>query len=859
MKSLISFLKKTMNVLKQFWSFIKRIFTKLQLWLVKVGPNSKTQKGAIISFFIAVLAYLGYEAGITFRSGEGLIIDIAIGLGIGIICLFLFTAAARLALRIVPKIPLKIGSLFIGGFITLMVFSEIPINTTWPYVFWVIMAVLLMGASIYAIFWGGFTTSKLLNKIFVLLALIGSIASFVVFILWIGETGTEEGLVKVKKYEQETAMQLEAPDPSLDGNFVVKTTSYGSGKDRRDIFGKDAEIITESVNAKPFVNKLSGRFNKIRKRFWGFNRTKFPINGRVWYPEGEGKFPLVLIVHGNHSMREYSDPGYAYLGEFLASRGFIVVSVDENFLNGDWTQNYNTESDARGWVMLQHLSVWRNWQKDPENPFYDKVDMENISLIGHSRGGEAVAIAASFNHLSHYPDDANVKFNFNFNIKSVIAIAPVDGQYKPTDQPTPLKNINYLLLHGSHDSDVSSFSGDKQFKRIKYDDGEYKFKTSIYIYRANHGQFNTVWGNHDAGMPWALMLNTKALIQGEDQRQIAKVYMGAFLETTLKGNQSYMPLFKDYRYAQQWLPETLYINRFEDSETEILVDFDEDIDVTTTTIDGGKLVGEELRIWREEDFGFRRGSGLRMNQAVYLGWENPETKKDSIQSDTTEIMETVNEDLLVDSCDQIKTFPSYTVTLPNTQLTYLENSNLSLVFSVAQLDEKVPKHDSADTSEEEENWSFNNNNNHKDNNINNDDENDEKEENIENKNENESKKEKEKKDKKKKDEDEDKPEIPIDFTIELTDANGHVSSVLVSEIISIMPPLKTTYLRYKKMESRFGKSSEPTLQTVAIPIQIFKSKNPEFIVENLNEIKFIFNKTNKAVIILDEIGFRKEN
>ncbi|MDZ7646020.1 MAG: hypothetical protein U5K54_01920 [Cytophagales bacterium] len=61
----------------------------------------------------------------------------------------------------------------------------------------------------------------------------------------------------------------------------------------------------------------------------GIGVNQFPSNGRVWYSEGEGVFPLVLVVHGNHGMEEYSDPGYAYLGELLASRGFIVVFVDE--------------------------------------------------------------------------------------------------------------------------------------------------------------------------------------------------------------------------------------------------------------------------------------------------------------------------------------------------------------------------------------------------------------------------------------------------------------------------------------------------------------------------------------------------
>ena len=33
-------------------------------------------------------------------------------------------------------------------------------------------------------------------------------------------------------------------------------------------------------------------------------------------------------------MQEFSDDGYNYLGEFLSENGYIVNSVDQNFLNG---------------------------------------------------------------------------------------------------------------------------------------------------------------------------------------------------------------------------------------------------------------------------------------------------------------------------------------------------------------------------------------------------------------------------------------------------------------------------------------------------------------------------------------------
>ena len=262
-----------------------------------------------------------------------------------------------------------------------------------------------------------------------------------------------------------------------------------------------------------------------------------PLNGRVWYPEGAGPFPLVLIVHGNHDMEKFSDPGYAYLGELRASRGYIVASIDENFLNG----NIRGENDARGWMLLEHLKAWRGFNDSTTSPLHGKVDMQRIALLGHSRGGEAVAVAAAFNTLSHYPDDATIKFDFHFAIKSLVAIAPVDGQYQPADKPTPLSNINYLVIHGSHDGDVSAFSGLRQYGRIKFMDGGAWFKSAVWMYRANHGQWNTVWGNTDDGPESHRVLDLRGLIPPEEQRQMARIFISAFLDATLRGKSEYLP------------------------------------------------------------------------------------------------------------------------------------------------------------------------------------------------------------------------------------------------------------------------------------------------------------------------------
>jgi dienelactone hydrolase len=277
---------------------------------------------------------------------------------------------------------------------------------------------------------------------------------------------------------------ITAANPADPGPFAVKFLTYGSGTDkRRPEYGKGVSIKTKTVDVSPFAT-VPKDGQKTYQSYWGFDLKKAPINARVWYPDGPGPFPLALIVHGNHNPKEFSDPGYEYLGVLLASRGFILASVDENFING----GLSGENDGRAWLLLKHLEAWKRFNETADGPFYRRVDMTNIAVMGHSRGGEAAAVAAAFNTLKYYPDDFKQEFNFNFAIRAVVALAPVDGQYKPTGRFTPLENVNYLLMHGSHDEDVASAEGLRQYERLRFTDGQPWFKSVFFMYRANHGQ-----------------------------------------------------------------------------------------------------------------------------------------------------------------------------------------------------------------------------------------------------------------------------------------------------------------------------------------------------------------------------------
>ncbi len=458
---------------------------------------------------------------------------------------------------------------------------------------------------------------------------------------------------------------LALPDPSQPGPFTVRTLTYGSGEDRHRLeYGAEITLRTPTVDGSPLLEGWSG----LRRAYWGFGPEALPLNARVWYPEGEGPFPLVLIVHGNHPMEDYSDAGYAYLAELFASRGFIVASVDQNFLNLSLSadllvfSSLEGENDLRGWLLLEHLRQWQSWHATPGNPFHGMVNLDAIGLIGHSRGGEAVAIAAAFSRLPYHPDNATVIFDYDFEIGAVAAIAPVDGQYRPGDRRLPLEDVNYLVLHGAHDMDVITFMGARQYARLGFSGEQDYFKAALYIYGANHGQFNRDWGRHDLFGPVMQLFNLRTLMPAEEQEQIARVALSAFLEATLHDARGYRALFRDPRTASAWLPDTLYLSQYQHSETVRLATFEEDIDLSTATLPGGTLRGANLTLWREQVVPLKQGT--LESSAVYLGWEHAGP-----------------EGVPVSSAGVAR----YTLTLPELDLPLGPESRLS--FSLADADE----------------------------------------------------------------------------------------------------------------------------------------------------------------------------
>ena len=597
---------------------------------------------------------------------------------------------------------------------------------------------------------------------------------------------------------------IAAANPGVPGVLTARTLYYGAaGNRRRPEFRDSATYRTGTVDASAFA-RMEPPQARSRKKYWGYDNTKFPLNGRVWYPDGAGPFPLVLVVHGNHNMKEYSDPGYQWLGELLASRGFILASIDENFLNG----GIRGENDARGWMLLKHLEVFRALNDSAGKPLHRKIDMTRIALMGHSRGGEAVAVAGAFNRLPYYPDDANQKFDFNFDIKGLVAIAPVDGQYLPTERPTPLSDYSYLVIHGSHDGDVSTFQGLMQYNRIRYTKPGAQFKSAIFMYRANHGQWNTVWNNKDNGFFSDRSLQLKALVSGEEQRQFGRVIISGFLETVLNNRAEYQVMFRDHRAAGDWLPPTMYMNRYGDANTRYLATFEEDVDLTTGTAPGVRIAADSLSTWKENDVPVRsRGSTFRSN-VVTLGWNNTPIGKDTTTPRAPGRVSISFPDslravwrpdassallLTIGSTAQTpgpRQLPKDTTTRDSTAKK--DSATKSAVASKTPKPKPAPK----DTTKR-----------------------------------------------------------PTDVSVELEDGEGHNVRLPLSNFGAVRIPLESyIYRRRGRDKTQFPTLAEPVMQTYVIPTAAFAKANSAFNPTTLRTIRLVFDRAKVGAILLDDVG-----
>ncbi|QFT88655.1 Alpha/beta hydrolase family protein [Bacillus sp. THAF10] len=578
-----------------------------------------------LCFYLSIYIFF---MGFFFYTGAGKYIDVLLTVGVGLLSLTTAVFLSVLVWKFVRGLPKLLFACLIGA-----------VSAIYAVGMYMGPFFRMMGYSVLVL--GGFTGItmyffKKKAKIPFIVTAVCTLALHSIFV-YLTATDGERGEWSLERAKETSTIS----NPAEIGEYAVKQFTYGSGLDKREEY-KDVLFKTKTVNLAPYTVQPHG-FNKwYREWFWGFNLRQAPVNGRVWMPVGseDETYPLVLMVHGNHNMVDYSDGGYAYLGEMLASKGYIAVSVDQNFINSGKSGHIGWDNAGRAWLLLKHLEQWKTWNDSKSHELFQKVDMENIALIGHSRGGEAVSTAKLFSELERFPNNAKLRFNFDFNIKSLIGISPGDGRFQPGDQPVDLEDVNYLTIQGGNDTDHTNYWGIRQFKRIQFTEEFDGFKSSIYLYGANHGQFNTSWGM-DQPSPYWWFMNREELLDPDVQRDIAKTYISAFLDATLKNQSEYKTLFTKKQAAASFIPTDPLRIQYEDASFDPVANFEEDVDVLTSS-SGGDLNGYNLSVWKEMNL-LLRNQEKQENQVVKLGWRSntsrytlqiPEGISSSFEKDT---------------------------------------------------------------------------------------------------------------------------------------------------------------------------------------------------------------------------------
>ncbi len=258
------------------------------------------------------------------------------------------------------------------------------------------------------------------------------------------------------------------------------------------------------------------------------------LYGVVRHPDDltAGPYPLVLLLHGNHgncrppgggddecsTNQDHECPwgggytttpnaeGLTYLAETLAAQGYVAATLSGNALN--CRDDYVGQ---RAQLLIENLRRWKGWNDAAGAPFDDafvgRIDMDRVGLVGHSRGGEAVA------HVPGLLDAAPIA---GVTVESVFSIAPIDFHRRT------VTDAAFAVLLPGCDGDVYTLEGMRIYDR-SVDPGVELPRSQGFIDGANHNFFSTEWLYSDNAGFW---LCPAAAEIGDDAQQ-------AMLETTL--------------------------------------------------------------------------------------------------------------------------------------------------------------------------------------------------------------------------------------------------------------------------------------------------------------------------------------
>lgn len=128
------------------------------------------------------------------------------------------------------------------------------------------------------------------------------------------------------------------------------------------------------------------------------NRT-IPV--KIYYPKGDGPFPVIIFSHGLGGTRE----NYQYVGTYWAAHGYVSVhlqhigSDDAVWRGGGGMQAMGRAANGKNALdrakdVSFALDQLEKLNKDATWPLHGKLDLQKVGMAGHSFGANTTLLAS---------------------------------------------------------------------------------------------------------------------------------------------------------------------------------------------------------------------------------------------------------------------------------------------------------------------------------------------------------------------------------------------------------------------------------------------------------------------------------
>ena len=278
-----------------------------------------------------------------------------------------------------------------------------------------------------------------------------------------------------------------------------------------------------------------------------------------------GPAPLVLFLHGRHSTCYRggsageasgdwpcppgwrpvpSHTGYRYITDVLASQGYLTVSIAANGINGQDGLGLDGGASARSQLIRHHLAQWAEWSSVGGDPwggrFRGRLNMDEVVLVGHSRGGEGVERAA----IDTHEDDP-------WKIQGLVLIGPTAFGRQVA------AGVHTTVILPFCDGDVSDLQG-QQYVDIGRDlTRDRALRSSVMAMGTNHNFYNTEWTPglskspawddwFDPGDPQCGE-NRDGRLTPTEQQSVGVAYTAALVDLALAEDSRSLPLLDGTR------------------------------------------------------------------------------------------------------------------------------------------------------------------------------------------------------------------------------------------------------------------------------------------------------------------------